>query len=251
MHRPFAFAVAALCAACASGPEDQLFAGPRLALSGRILFRGELPTLEASAATRQHDPPVEPRPLFRVTADGGLADAVIEIDDGTPPMPGLEVAMTFNDSGIEPLVAVVPIGGSVVFGTPRPDHGFCLHTRARKNGNANASLGGRTVTLEYDRREIVPVTDDLHPWLQAWIYVTGSLHTVVTDEEGRFRIEGLAAGSYTLRVWHPHAGRGELEIVIPEGGPAEIELELGGPRQRAAASDHRLRQPPAGHPARG
>ena len=50
--------------------------------------------------------------------------------------------------------------------------------------------------------------------------------TVTTDAEGRFRIEGLASGSYTLTATHPEWTE-ETERVELKDQPATVEIRLG------------------------
>lgn len=47
---------------------------------------------------------------------------------------------------------------------------------------------------------------DIHPWMKAYWLVVDHPYAVVTDEAGRFRIEGIPAGEHEFRVWHERVG---------------------------------------------
>ena len=66
---------------------------------------------------------------------------------------------------------------------------------------------------------------DVHGWMQAFIRVDAHPFHDVTDSDGRFRIEGLPAGKYTLELWHEKLGPLEREVRIDETTPTSIEME--------------------------
>ncbi len=46
------------------------------------------------------------------------------------------------------------------------------------------------------------------------------------NEDGRFRLEGVPAGTYTLVVWHPDVDEVEETVVVSEGGTSVVKVEL-------------------------
>ncbi len=221
---PLVLALLPVVVGCAAEAEHRAADGPPV-LAGRVVFHGELPGAEHVDRAKRHKPPVEPQPPFRAGTDGGLAGAVVKIEaDGGPAPAPLEVAMTLGHGGIDPVVVTVPAGGTVMFATADPGHNFALHTYARRNKAVNVSFRDGTYACTYERPEIVLVSDDVHPWLQGWIFVTDSPHTTVTDADGRFRFEGLEPGRHSLKIWHPVAGNREVDVELGTGDVPEIEL---------------------------
>ncbi len=43
---------------------------------------------------------------------------------------------------------------------------------------------------------------DIHSHMNAWILVFAHRFFSLTDDEGRYRIEGMPPGSYTVSVWN-------------------------------------------------
>jgi hypothetical protein len=48
----------------------------------------------------------------------------------------------------------------------------------------------------------------------------------VTDENGRFEIDDLPAGTYTLAAWHVKAGEQQQEITVGADGSAQASFEF-------------------------
>src|SRR5437763_16986100 len=50
-------------------------------------------------------------------------------------------------------------------------------------------------------RSPMPVTCDIHPWMQAWWMILDSPYFAVTDEKGNFEIKNVPAGTQKVVVW--------------------------------------------------
>ena len=80
-------------------------------------------------------------------------------------------------------------------------------------------------TKVFRRKErAVMIQCDLHPWMKAHIFVMDHPFFAVSDEQGRFRIEGLPAGDYTFEAWHEELGKQDLEVTVALNGTAEVEF---------------------------
>lgn len=55
---------------------------------------------------------------------------------------------------------------------------------------------------------------DVHPWMNAFIFVMDNPYFAVTDEKGAFTIKGVPAGDYTLVAWHEKFGETEQKIKV-------------------------------------
>ena len=49
----------------------------------------------------------------------------------------------------------------------------------------------------------------LHTWMRAYLIVTDHPYATTSDAEGRFSLEQVPTGAYTLRVWQRTPGRAE------------------------------------------
>jgi hypothetical protein len=74
--------------------------------------------------------------------------------------------------------------------------------------------------------ELLRVKCDVHPWMLAWIVVSPSAHFAVTDAAGRFALEGLPPGTYTVEAWHESLGTRSAEVTVTADGTSELNFSF-------------------------
>jgi hypothetical protein len=60
--------------------------------------------------------------------------------------------------------------------------------------------------------------------MKAYLFVMDHPYFATTDERGRFRIEGLPAGEYTLEAWHEEFGKRQAQITVDANGAANTDF---------------------------
>ncbi|HZS41056.1 MAG TPA: carboxypeptidase regulatory-like domain-containing protein [Polyangia bacterium] len=65
-----------------------------------------------------------------------------------------------------------------------------------------------------------------HTWMSAYIHVFDHPYFAVTDEKGRFKIDGLPPGTYTLKIEHELLGSSTKSITITAGTATTADVEL-------------------------
>jgi hypothetical protein len=86
-----------------------------------------------------------------------------------------------------------------VFNIAQPVRGF--HTRVRGSDLAGVDA-------------LMTTCDAGHPWMSAYIIRASSPYCTVTDSDGRFQLEDVPPGTYTLKMWHEG-----VVAVNSSGGP--------------------------------
>ena len=87
---------------------------------------------------------------------------------------------------------------------------------------------GRSKAVKFDRPGIVRVFCDIHSHMSAFILVFSHRHFAVTDDEGRYRIDNVPPGPYTVIAWNESAPTESRRIVVPDsGGDVETNFALG------------------------
>jgi plastocyanin len=166
--------------------------------------------------------------------DGGLANVVVTIA-----VPGAELIvpekpaiMDNRGCRFEPHVLVVPAGGEVlVTNSDKTSHN--IHTSARKNSSVNHTVAaGTSLDLKFKRKEAIPVSCDIHPWMKGWIFVADTPFTAVTDELGAFQITGLPTGTYEASLWHETLGRKKVEVEISADGTTKVDWQLAPAKKK-------------------
>ncbi len=63
--------------------------------------------------------------------------------------------------------------------------------------------GVRSCTKALMNPGILTATCDAgHPWMSAYILVSPNPYSAITDKEGKFTLDNIPSGTYTLHMWH-------------------------------------------------
>ena len=73
---------------------------------------------------------------------------------------------------------------------------------------------GQSRSVVFDRPGVVRVFCEIHSHMSAYILVFAHRFFAVTDAEGRYRLEGVPPGSYTLALWNDGAVRARRELRV-------------------------------------
>lgn len=126
-----------------------------------------------------------------------------------------------------PHVLAIVAGSTVEF--PNSDRTY--HNVFSLSKTRSFDLGryavGRSKSVRFDRPGIVRVFCDIHSHMSAFILVFAHRYFAVTAEDGRYRIDGIPPGSYTVMTWNEAAPLDAQRVVIPEtGGEVELNVNL-------------------------
>jgi len=78
------------------------------------------------------------------------------------------------------------------------------------------------------KTEELEVTCELHPWAKAYVLVFDHPYYAMTDNNGTFSLDGIPAGTYHLRAWHPVLGLVDQTVTVGAGAAATVALKLPG-----------------------
>jgi len=71
----------------------------------------------------------------------------------------------------------------------------------------------------FDKVGVVKIACNIHDWMSGIILVLPTSHFSVTDAQGRFVLENLSAGEYTIVAWH------ELSKLKPEATAQSVRVD--------------------------
>jgi plastocyanin len=204
-------AILAVSLGLACGP---LFAGADGAIKGTVEIRRSQAVTEArpasaglGAAPRR---PVEFRPavVYLEQAPSGA----FELPEGG------HATMDQRDQTFVPHVLAITVGTVVDF----PNSDVTFHNVFSLSKTKAFDLGrysrGRSKSVRFDRPGVVQVFCDIHSHMSAYILVFAHRYFALTDTSGRFAINGVPPGTYTLAVWYEGEVRETRAVTIPEGG---------------------------------
>jgi plastocyanin len=164
----------------------------------------------------------------RVTARGrGVRSAVVFIDGvkaGTPPRQ--PVVVDQRRRTFKPHVSAVMLGTTVLF----PNHDTVYHNVFSYREGKQFDLGlypvGSTQRVHFDRPGLVKIYCNIHSTMSAFIWVLENPYFAVTDDSGSYRIAGIPAGAYTVRVWHEKLGERAEAVRVAASGTTALDPVL-------------------------
>jgi plastocyanin len=85
---------------------------------------------------------------------------------------------------------------------------------------------GRTGSVRFDRPGIVPIFCDIHSHMSAYVLVFGHSYFAVSDENGRYSIENVPAGVYSLAVWSELGSTPARRVTVADDGVVEADFRV-------------------------
>ena len=73
---------------------------------------------------------------------------------------------------------------------------------------------------------LVRVYCNIHPQMVGFVMVVDSSFVALTGKDGVFRLHGVPAGSYKVRVWHEEGGETELPAIVRAGADTALAITL-------------------------
>ena len=188
----------------------------RFLLAAALAAAAALPqaaTAQATAEGRialpkpQHAPVMNKR--YGIVAFGGVLSpyppvAVVYLQGAFPrPASPTAARMVQKDLSFLPNLLPVQVGTRVEF--PNLDdtyHNICSYSPAKRFDLGRYRSDERPIpSVVFDNPGLVTLRCDIHEHMRALILVLDTPYFVLCDPQGLYRLEGLPAGRFTLKVW--------------------------------------------------
>jgi plastocyanin len=85
---------------------------------------------------------------------------------------------------------------------------------------------GNSRPVRFDRPGIVRVFCDIHSHMSAFILVFSHPFFALTDGEGRYRIDNVPPGTYSLIAWNEGNSSDSNAVTVPDRGLVELDFTL-------------------------
>jgi len=85
---------------------------------------------------------------------------------------------------------------------------------------------GRSKSVRFDRPGIVRVFCEIHSHMSAFILVFSHPFFTMTDTEGRYRLDNVPPGTYTVVAWHEGDFSDPTSVTVPGGTTAELDIPV-------------------------
>ncbi len=140
-----------------------------------------------------------------------------------------------NETFVPRLLAVTT--GTVVDfpNSDRTYHNVFSLSRARRF-DLGRYASGRSKSVRFDRPGVVRVFCDIHSHMSAFVVVFNHPFFRVTDVDGRYRLDDVPAGTYTVVGWYEGEARVQRSVTVAAGAARPSSTwRCRDPRPRLAA----------------
>jgi len=138
----------------------------------------------------------------------------------------VHAVMNQRNETFVPHVVAVTTGSTVDF----PNSDRIYHNVFSLSKPATFDLGryatGRSKSVRFDRPGIVRVFCEIHSHMSAFILVFGHPFFTMTDADGRYRLDNIPPGTYSVVAWNEGTSSDPAPVTVPNGGAAELDIPV-------------------------
>ncbi len=144
---------------------------------------------------------------------------------GLANIPPGRARMDQRNETFSPHVLAITVGTFVDF----PNNDRTYHNVFSLSKAKRFDLGrygnGKSKTERFDKPGVVRVFCDIHSHMSAFVMVFNHPYHATTDADGRYRIDNIPTGRYTVTAWHEGTVRDTRTVTIPSAaGPTDLDL---------------------------
>jgi plastocyanin len=199
-----------------------------LAFGAALVTASALP-LRAQGAVSGHVS-IQERP-GEVTED--MTNTVVYLEPATGAKGGGKLAVANTSIALQarqfaPRVRVVTEGSKIEFPNQDPfTHN--VFSKAPQGPFDTESFGkGKTKDNTFKSAGVYPIYCNVHPRMTAFVIAVKTPYFTQAGTDGRFTLDKVPAGKYTIHVWHDRTSEQTADMVVPGTGLAGLKFELDG-----------------------
>jgi plastocyanin len=173
------------------------------------------------------------------SADGGLANTLIDLEGKFPPAKAPADPVTLDQRGClyAPRVLGMQVGQTLqIKNSDSLLHN--VHSLSTRGNAFNMSQPQAGMVYKVQLKSpdaVMRIKCDVHSWMTAYIGVEPHPFFAITGVNGAFRIAGVPAGRYSIRTWHERYGQLTEQVTVKAGQTTPIELGYTGKERPTAA----------------
>jgi len=201
-------------------------------IAGTVLVAGDVPALPPQPVFKQLDVcggSVSDERLV-AGAGGALRNAVVyivDIDTGKAMTHDTPIVFDNVKCAFVPHVLTASVGDTLEIHNSDPfmhDAHAWLGTRTLFNVGI---LPGHTARQPLNDPGLIHVNCNVrHTWMHAYLFVADDPYHTVSGPDGRFVLDQVPPGKYTVRIWHELLGSIEAPVTVEPGKTTTVNFAL-------------------------
>ena len=153
--------------------------------------------------------------------------AVVYLETKRAAQPVMPVTAQMNQKGMTftPDLVAVPVGSTVEF--PNLDdtyHNVFSYSKTKRFDLGRYRKNEKPGAVVFDKPGTVVVHCDIHERMRGTVLVLETPYFVKTDSEGRYRLEHLPPGTYTLKAWVTEREVRERPVELRNGSVLHVDF---------------------------
>jgi hypothetical protein len=226
----------ALLATCAYGYEAGNVAGAGR-IAGKVSFKGAAPAPRLIAITKDVGLCGSGnREVVEVAVKGGgLKNAVVfvgKIDQGKPWGNVEKPLLDQRGCRFNPDMLIVKKGTEMTIRNSDPTlhniHTYEIIGKVRRTmfNVGQPDKGDIRQAVNVKRANAIKIECDAHDFMHAWAFAADNPYAAASADDGSFSIDGLPAGDYEVKAWHPVLGEQVATVSVKAGATANAAFEF-------------------------
>ncbi len=171
---------------------------------------------------------------YLISAEGRIKNVIVYLKDikAGKEVPKETVAVIDSKCTFVPHIMIGFKGNEFVLRNEDPVlHTGHIYSHIRGKTMFNIALPekGSEITRTLTKTGIMELNCDCHPWMEGFVYIFDHPYVAVTDDNGKFVINDVPPGVYTVEAWHESLGTKSIpEVTVQSGRTVDIKLKFTG-----------------------
>jgi plastocyanin len=212
--------------------------GPPGTIEGVVAFTGKAPDMKE--IPKPSDPvcsAAKPKDNSVLVSNGGLKDVLVRIEVGgakAGDVPTTAPQLKQDGCMYVPRVLGVVAGQDIeVVNADKTMHNVHTYKGQETVLNAGQPAGSAPIKKPAsDEAAIIKVKCDVHPWMTAFVIATDHPFFAVTDENGKFKIDKVPPGDYTVEAWHSEYGLKTMKVHVDSNKSVDPKFSYDGTEKK-------------------
>lgn len=199
-------------------------------IKGRVIYSSGVPMKKVIPSNPEVCGKPHDIPLIETSENGGVTDAVVYLDKVKSgkawPKRGAPPRLDNVECRFRPQLIAMQPGPLIIVNSDPVLHNTHAFYGRRTALNIALPKKGLEIERELTRPGIVRVECDEHGHMSARVLVAANPYYAATANAGRFNIDQVPPGEYTLIVYQEETGPIETRITLKKGETRELNIDL-------------------------